>query len=93
MIYLLFFLKVLKKIVWKNHLIYEIDLLENSFLVNDIESDVPCVFQIWQRKEEIRKDIDKKTQLHFTFVKKEYSPDISFSRVGVNTETIMKKII
>lgn len=32
------------------HLLYEIDLPENSFLVNDIESDVPCVFQIWQEK-------------------------------------------
>ena len=74
------------------HLIYEIDLLENSFLVNDIESNVPCVFQIWQRKEEIRKDIDKKSPLHFTFVKKEDSPDISFRRVGVNAGTIMKEI-
>jgi hypothetical protein len=35
------------------HLIHEIDLLDNSFLVNNIECDVPCVFQIWQKKEEI----------------------------------------
>lgn len=74
------------------HLIYEIDLLENSFLVNGIESDVPCVFQIWQWKEELREEIDKKLPLQFTFVKKEDSPDISFRRVGVNAGTIMKEI-
>ena len=74
------------------HLIYEIDLLENSFLVNDIESDVPCVFQIWQRKEELREEINKKQPLQFTIVKKEDTPDISFRRVGVNAGTIMKEI-
>ena len=74
------------------HLIYEIDLLENSFLVNGIESDVPCVFQIWQWKEELREEIDKKSPLQFTFVKKEDTPDISFRRVGVNAGTIMKEI-
>jgi predicted RNA methylase len=74
------------------HLIHEIDLLENSFLVNGIESDVPCVFQIWQYKNEIRKEIIKQTPLHFKFVGKEDKPDISFRRVGVNAGTIMKEI-
>jgi predicted RNA methylase len=74
------------------HLIYEIDLLENSFLVNGIESDVPCVFQIWQYKEEIRNEVDKQIPLNFKFVRKEDSPDISFRRVGVNAGTIMKEI-
>jgi predicted RNA methylase len=63
------------------HLIYEMDLLENSFLVNGIETDVPCVFQIWQYKEEIRNEVEKKD-----------TPDISFRRVGVNAGTIMKEI-
>jgi predicted RNA methylase len=74
------------------HLIYEIDLLENSFLVNNIESNVPCVFQIWQYKEEIRNEIDKKIPLNFKFVGKKDNPDISFRRVGVNAGTIMKEI-
>ena len=74
------------------HLIHEIDLLENSFLVNGVESDVPCVFQIWTYKEEIRQTIDKKLPLNFKFVKKEDNPDISFRRVGVNAGTIMKEI-
>jgi predicted RNA methylase len=74
------------------HLIYEEDLLENSFLVNGIESDIPCVFQIWQYKEEIRNEIEKKIPLNFKFVKKENNPDISFRRIGVNAGTIMKEI-
>jgi hypothetical protein len=74
------------------HLIYEIDLLDNSFLVNGIETDVPCVFQIWQYKEDIRNEKDKKIPLYFKFVEKKDSPDISFRRVGVNAGTIMKEI-
>jgi len=74
------------------HLIFEIDLLENSFLVNNIESDVPCIFQIWQYKEEIRDEIDKNIPLKFKFVKKSDNPDISFRRVGINAGTIMKNI-
>ena len=75
------------------HLIYEIDLLENSFLVNNIETDVPCVFQIWKYKDEIRNKIEVKTPLYFKFVKKEDDPDISFRRVGVNAGTITKNIV
>ena len=74
------------------HLIYETDLLENSFLVNGLETDVPCVFQIWEYKEEIRNKIDKKIPLNFKFVRKEDNPDISFRRVGINAGTIMKEI-
>lgn len=74
------------------HLIFEMDLFENSFLVNEVESDVPCIFQIWKYKEEIRIKIEKQIPLHFQFVKKEEDPDISFRRVGVNSGTIMKEI-
>jgi hypothetical protein len=74
------------------HLIYEIDLPEKSFLVNNIESDVPCIFQIWQYKNEIRQEVDKKVPLNFVFVEKEDNPDISFRRVGVNAGNIMKEI-
>ncbi len=74
------------------HLICEIDLPDNSFLVNNIESDVPCVFQIWQYKNESRKEVEKKMPLNFVFVEKEDNPDISFRRVGVNAGTIMKEI-
>ena len=83
----------MKKFFDRNyHLIHEIDLPENSFLVNINEHDVPCVFQIWQYKEEIRNEIEKKIPLNFKFVKKEGNPDISFRRVGVNAGNITTEI-
>ena len=74
------------------HLICEIDLLEKSFLVNDIETDVPCIFQIWELKDISRIEIDKQIPLNFTFNKKEDNPDISFRRVGVNAGIIQTEI-
>jgi hypothetical protein len=74
------------------HLIYEIDLLENSFLVNGVECNVPCIFQIWKYTNEIRNDVSKQMPLNFEFVKKQNHPDISFRRVGVNAGTINTKI-
>lgn len=72
------------------HLLYEIDLNKNSFLVNNIETDVPCIFQIWIYKNEERKQINKIIPLNFKFIKKDENPDISFRRVGVNASKITK---
>ena len=74
------------------HLTFEVDLSEKSFLVNGIECDVPCIFQIWESKTELRAKIKKIDPLNFKFVDKESSPDISFRRVGVNAGTIMTEI-
>ena len=75
------------------HMINETDLPENSFLVNNIDCDVPCVFQIWQlKKNEVRKKNIKIEPSGFKFVKKEDNPDISFRRVGVNAGVITKEI-
>jgi hypothetical protein len=74
------------------HLIYETDLSKNSFLVNDIESDVPCVFQIWECKDYLRESIKKIDPIGFIFVDKEDKPDISFRRVGVNAGAISIEI-
>ena len=70
------------------HLIFEIDIPENSFIVDNKEHDVPCVFQIWQKKEENRVITEKINPSNFIFVKKTEQPDISFRRVGVNAGTI-----
>jgi predicted RNA methylase len=32
------------------HLIFEIDLSNNSFLVDGVEYNVPCIFQIWEKR-------------------------------------------
>lgn len=74
------------------HLITEIDLPNKAFLADDIEVDVPCIFQIWKYKD-IPRDIIKKIEpINFKFVRKEETPDISFRRVGVNAGTIMTKV-
>jgi hypothetical protein len=74
------------------HLIFEIDLPEQSFLVDGIEHDVPCIFQIWEKKTTKRIVNKKLDPLNFMFVKNTSDPDISFRRVGVNAGTIDEKI-
>lgn len=74
------------------HLIYQYDLPLNSFLVNNIEYDVPCVFQIWLLKDIKRDEIIKVEPKNFCFVKKTDKPDISFRRVGVNASIISTDI-
>ena len=70
------------------HLIFDMDLPNNSFLVDGNEYDVPCVFQIWQKKESNRTIPEKQDPVHFMFVKKNENPDISVRRVGVNAGVI-----
>jgi hypothetical protein len=66
----------------KFHLIKEIDLPKNCFLVNNEQYDVPCIFQVWIKKN-IDRIVKKKLEpIHFNFVKKTDNPDISFRRVG-----------
>ena len=72
------------------HLVFEADLLENAFLVNRKVHDVPCVFQIWEKRTTERDVLARLEPAGFAFVKKEDEPipDISFRRVGVNAGTI-----
>jgi predicted RNA methylase len=79
----------LKKTFPQNfHLILEMDLPDKSFLVDGVEHDVPCVFQIWEKKSYNRVVLDKLEPANFIFVEKTDNPDISFRRVGVNAGTI-----
>lgn len=77
-----------KKIPLNFHLIFEIDLPNNSFLVDGVEHNVETVFQIWEKKDELRTIIKKEEPLNFVFVGKTENPDISFRRVGVNAGII-----
>jgi len=74
------------------HLISEIDLETNSFLINNIECDVPCIFQIWKREDNPREIVLKIEPKNFKFVRASESPHISVRRVGVNAGTISKDI-
>ena len=71
------------------HLIFQKDIEHNAFLVNNIEYDVPCVFQIWEYQDEERTEIIKLEPNSFKFVNKNENPDIAFRRVGVNAGNIM----
>lgn len=75
------------------HLIFEQDIEENGFLVDDNVYDVPCVFQIWQKKGENRSVSEKLIPKGFQFVKKSENPDIAFRRVGVYAGNIFKEEI
>jgi hypothetical protein len=71
------------KIPLNFHLVFEIDLPEKSFLLNGKDYDVPCVFQIWEKRTIERDPLVILEPLEFEFVKKKDDPDISFRRVGV----------
>jgi hypothetical protein len=64
------------------HLIYEEDLPNNAFLIDDKETNVPSTFQIWIKKDIKRDLILKLTPSCYTFVKKTENPHIAFRRVG-----------
>lgn len=65
------------------HKLYEIDLVEKSFLFEGVEYSVPCVFQIWQKKDVEREVQPKhKCQEWYEIVKKTNKPNIAFRRVG-----------
>jgi len=74
------------------HLIHEFDLANNSFLVNEQECDVPCIFQIWERRKEERSTPEREIPQKFKFVDKDAGPDISVRRVGVYAGKISKDI-
>ena len=56
--------------------------------MNGKDYNVPCIFQIWIKKEEKRTIITKKKSVCFDFVKKEDTPDLSIRRVGINAGRI-----
>lgn len=67
------------------HLVHESDLPNSSFLLDDIDYEVPCVFQIWRKEDYPRKVIEPVTSPDFEFVKKNQQPHASIRRVGMNT--------
>jgi hypothetical protein len=67
---------------FKFHLIYSTELGKDSFIINGCKYDVPCVFQIWQKKEEYRVAIEKIISKGFKYVKSSEKYDMVFKRVG-----------
>lgn len=73
------------------HLLHERDIADNAFLINGEIYNVPCVFQIWEKKNTKRLVPIKLEPTTYIFVKKTDNPDISFRRVGVYAGKIDKK--
>ena len=71
---------------------HEYDLPDLSFLVDGKYHDVPCVFQIWEKRDANREVPDKLIPKNYRFVKKDENPDLSFRRVGVNAGVVDKEI-
>ena len=65
------------------HLEYQDDVEKDAFLANGKPYDVPCVFQIWKKKDVNRKRPRQLTPKGYKFVKKDDNPDYSLRRVGV----------
>lgn len=76
----------------KYHLVYQEDLEENSFIVNNKDYSVPCVFQIWKYENYNRILPVKHKANGYHFVKKDEEPDFSLRRVGVYAGKIDKEI-
>jgi len=66
------------------HLLESVELPDNSFLVNNVPYDVPCVFQVWKREPTHRDVESSATPVGFTYVKKTDPYSFAFRRVGIN---------
>lgn len=75
------------------HCIYSKEIDNNSFEVNETSYDVPCVFQIWMKKDTARDKELKIEPLGFNYVKNTASYDLTIRRVGVNAGTAKDKSI
>ena len=71
------------------HLIFEYEVPKRSFIFRNTEHNVPCVFQIWEKREEKRKISKPKENPYFVFVKQE-GADFAIRRVGGRTGKVVR---
>ncbi len=64
------------------HRIYEVDCPPHSFVVDDKTHRVPCVFQIWIKKDTPRSQDTVERPRGFQYVSKTQSPNLVIRRVG-----------
>lgn len=69
-------------------LVYEKDIPENSFIMNEKEKDVPCVFQIWKKSLQVRTLVIPSETQDFIFTKDKEQADFAIQRVGANAGTV-----
>lgn len=67
----------------KFHLIHTKELEKDSFVINGSKYDVPCVFQIWEKRD-VDREVEVKVEPQgFQYVKGSEVYDIALRRVGV----------
>jgi hypothetical protein len=66
----------------KFHCIHSEELGKNSFEVNSVAYDVPCVFQIWEKKDIDRTLAEPVKEAGFEYVKAGEAFHLAFKRVG-----------
>jgi predicted RNA methylase len=73
---------VINKLDFNFHLLLETDLPKNSFTFNDEDYDVPCVFQIWEKRDVKRNKIIQKTKTTYFEFSSKKDADFAMRRVG-----------
>ena len=63
------------------HRVYSVELEKKSFVLNGQPYDVPCIFEIWEKRDTERKKDEKINPIGFQYVTNELY-DIAFRRVG-----------
>lgn len=84
---------VINKLNYQMHLIYEMEIPANSFNIKNEIVNVPCIFQVWIRKEELRSKIKKKLITEDFIFTTRNEADIAFQRVGTSAGVIKDKSI
>jgi hypothetical protein len=64
------------------HLVHSEELAKDSFVLNGLPYDVPCIFQVWQKKDIDRPLEEKILPMGFQYVKEDFH--IALRRVGGN---------
>tara|TARA_B110000444_G_scaffold223186_1_gene225628 strand:- start:579 stop:1400 length:822 start_codon:yes stop_codon:yes gene_type:complete len=71
------------------HLISQINIEKDGFLVNGVDHDVPCVFQVWERRDDNRYVSPKLEPKGYEFVKDKMKGRYALRRVGVYAGKIL----
>jgi hypothetical protein len=70
------------------NIVFELEISKDAFLINEKAYNVPCVFQIWEKKDTDRYITPDIEPAGYSFVKKDENPDYSIRRVGVYAGSI-----
>lgn len=73
------------------HLVHTHEITNNAFEVNGKPYNVPCVFQIWEKRNRKRRQTKNVEPVGFKYVKPGEPHDFAFRRVGVYAGRCYKK--